>query len=281
MTKPQRVMINHGGNAQMSNGFIDIAVNLSSSKFKDKQDEIVARAQAADVSAMIALGCSLDGSEQALALAQRFPNVVYATAGIHPHDASSFSEQSIADLRQLAQQPEVVAIGECGLDYNRDFSPRPQQRLAFEAQLQLAVELGMPVVMHQRDAHDDFIEIVSRYRHLLKDMVLHCFTGTKAELIDCIALDLHIGITGWICDERRGLELKEIVALIPDHRLMIETDAPFLLPRNLKQKPKPKYNEPAYLPHIAAEIAQARQQPLTTLSTNCLATTQKFFKLNR
>jgi len=265
----------------MTTDFIDIAVNLSSSKFKEQQDEIVARAQAANVGAMIALGCSLDGSEQALTLAQRFPNVVYATAGIHPHDASSFTEQSIAALRHLAQQPEVVALGECGLDYNRDFSPRPIQRQAFEAQLQLAIELNMPVVMHQRDAHGDFIELISRYRSQLTDVVLHCFTGTKAELIDCIELDLHIGITGWICDERRGLELKEIVALIPDNRLMIETDAPFLLPRNLKPKPKSRTNEPAFLPHIAAEIAQARNQELNVLSRHCLATTQKFFKLNR
>lgn len=265
----------------MPTPLIDIAVNLSSSKFRDNHQQIVARARAANVTAMIALGCNLDSSEHALSLARLYPKSVYATAGIHPHDASSFDSQSLIALRQLARQREVVAIGECGLDYNRDFSPRPQQRAVFEAQLALALELNMPIVMHQRDAHDDFLEILTRYRSKLKNAVLHCFTGNRAELIDCIELDLHIGITGWICDERRGLELKEIVQLIPDNRLMLETDAPFLLPRNLKPRPKSRHNEPAYLPHIAADIARARQQSLPELLTNCLKTTTDFFELTR
>lgn len=263
----------------MTNYLIDIAVNLSSPQFKTKQDEIVARAKAANVTAMIALGCNLDSSERALSFARSHPNTVYATAGVHPHDASCFDLASLEQLKRLAQQPEVVAIGECGLDYNRDYSPRPQQRLAFEAQLKLACELDMPVVMHQRDAHADFIEILSDYRSQLKNVVLHCFTGTRDELLACIELDLHIGITGWICDERRGLELKEIVKLIPDNRLMLETDAPFLLPRNLTPKPKSRTNEPAFLPHIAAEVAKCRQQSLTTLSENSLKTTINFFEL--
>ena len=263
----------------MTAPLIDIAVNLSSSQFKNTQDDIVTQAQSAGVKAMIALGCNLSSSEQALNFAKKYPNVVYATAGIHPHDASSFDAESLAQLTQLAQHNQVVAIGECGLDYNRDFSPRDQQRAAFESQLQLAVELKMPVILHQRDAFDDFINIVARYRSQLGPVVLHCFTGSESELIRCIELDLHIGITGWICDERRGLALQQMVRLIPDNRLMLETDAPFLLPRNLKPKPKSRTNKPAYLPHIAAEVAKARQQSLSELLENCLTTTVSFFGL--
>ena len=265
----------------MISPLIDIAVNLASSQFKDNQSEIIARAHNANVKAMIALGCNLTSSEQALSFAKTFPGSVYATAGIHPHDASSFTASTVNSLKLLAGQPEVVAIGECGLDYNRDFSPRDQQRHAFEQQLQLAIELELPVITHQRDAHDDFIEILARYRNRLTNVVLHCFTGTESELLDCIELDLHIGITGWICDERRGLELQRIVKLIPDNRLMLETDAPFLLPRNMRPKPKSRTNEPAFLPHIAQDIANARQQDLASLLDYCYKNTVKFFNLDQ
>jgi len=262
-----------------SNELIDIAVNLSHGPLQDKVAELLADAAAVNVKKLIALGCSEQGSEIALAHAKQFPGQIFSTAGIHPHDAKTLNAQSIGHLSQLAQQPEVVAIGECGLDFNRDFSPRPQQIEAFEAQLELAAALAMPVVMHQRDAHQQFVDILAKHRTKLPNAVIHCFTGTKEQLAQYLDLDLHVGVTGWVCDERRGQDLREAVAYIPDNRLMLETDSPYLLPRNLVPKPKSRNNKPANLVHIAQAIADIRQQPLELLLNNCLNTTNKFFNL--
>lgn len=258
----------------------DIAVNFGASALALKTQEIVEQAIDNDVQKMIALGCDISGSEHALSVAQAFPGHVYATAGIHPHDAKSFDESSLASLITLAQQPEVVALGECGLDFNRDFSPRDQQLKAFESQLQLACDLKMPLVMHQRDAHDAFVALLKQYRADLNQVVVHCFTGTQQELEAYVDLDCHIGITGWICDERRGLHLLDSVKLIPDNRLMLETDSPYLMPRNIVPKPKSRNNRPANLFHIANTVAPARGQPIEVLRKNCFNTTMAFFNLS-
>lgn len=258
----------------------DIAVNFGASALALKTQEIVEQAVDSDVQKMIALGCDIAGSQHALSVAKTFPNHVYATAGIHPHDAKTFDQSSLSSLIALAQQPEVVALGECGLDFNRDFSPRDQQLQAFEAQLQLACDLKMPLVMHQRDAHDAFIKLLRQYRTNLSQVVVHCFTGTQQELAACIDLDCHIGITGWICDERRGLHLLDSVKLIPDNRLMIETDSPYLMPRNIVPKPKSRNNRPANLFHIANTVAAARNQSIESVRENCFNTTMAFFNLS-
>lgn len=257
----------------------DIAVNFGASALREKTSEIIDQAISADVSKMIALGCCIKSSHDALEVATSYPNHVFSTSGIHPHDAKTFNDTSITTLAQLASKPQVVALGECGLDFNRDFSPRDQQKVAFEAQLQLAVELQMPVVMHQRDAHDTFMTILSKYRDKLPQVVVHCFTGTHQELLDYIELDCHIGITGWICDERRGLHLLESVPSIPDNRLLLETDSPYLMPRNIKPKPKSRNNRPENLYHIAATVAQARNQPIALLRENCYNNSLTFFNL--
>lgn len=256
---------------------IDIAVNLSGGPLQDRVASLLEKAAQANVTKIIALGCSESGSDIAFGHAQSFPGKVFSTAGIHPHDAKTLNENTIAHLTQLAKQPEVVAIGECGLDFNRDFSPRPKQIEAFEAQLQLATTLGMPVVMHQRDAHQKFIEILSKYRSGLRCAVIHCFTGTRAELNQYLDLDLHVGVTGWICDERRGHSLREAAKHIPSDRLMLETDSPYLIPRDLKPKPKSRNNTPYNLKHIARVVAEVRQEPLEQLLNNCLNTTNNFF----
>lgn len=258
----------------------DIAVNFGASALVSKTDEIVEQAVNQHVSKMIALGCNISSSEHALTVAKKFPNNVYATAGIHPHDAKTYDEHSEAQLTALAQDPHVVALGECGLDFNRDFSPRPQQLAAFEAQLVLASDLQMPVVMHQRDAHDAFTTILTKHRANLSQVVVHCFTGTKEELAAYVDLDCHIGITGWICDERRGLHLLESVTIIPDNRLMLETDSPYLMPRDIRPKPKSRNNRPANLYHIAATVAQARNQSVSTLRSQCFENTMAFFSLD-
>lgn len=258
---------------------IDIGVNLTSSQFNADRPEVVARARAAGVTALILTGTNLEESRAVADYAAGQPGFCHATAGIHPHNAKTFDGQSLLELERLAAQPQVVAIGECGLDYNRDFSPRPQQDAAFAAQLELAAELQLPVFMHCRDAHPRFIEILASWRHRLPAAVLHCFTGSEQELRDCLALDLHIGITGWICDERRGRELQRLVRLIPAERLMIETDSPYLIPRDLSPKPASRRNEPAYLPHIARRIAECRGDEPDALIAAVTASSRAFFRI--
>jgi TatD DNase family protein len=238
-------------------GLIDIGVNLTGKQFKSDLDQVIDRAVQAGVEMMVVTGTSLYGSRSALELAKKRPGLLYATAGVHPHDAKSCDDDTVRVLRELAAHDAVVAIGECGLDYNRDFSPRPVQDRWFEAQVELAAELKMPLFLHERDAHVRFLEILKPRRDRLVGACVHCFTGTEAELRAYLDLDLHIGITGWIADERRGAHLYELVKMIPDDRLMIETDAPYLLPRNMSKKPKGGRNEPAFLAWVAKAVAEA------------------------
>jgi TatD DNase family protein len=166
----------------------------------------------------------------------------------------------VALLTELAHNDVVVAIGECGLDYFRNFSPRADQMAAFRSQLEIASATGLPVFLHQRDAHDDFVEILEPMLPDLSRAVAHCFTGEGESLREYLAMGLWIGITGWICDERRGAHLHDIVSVIPDDRLLIETDAPYLLPRTIQPKPKSRRNEPAFLTEILRVVAEARGQ---------------------
>lgn len=259
---------------------IDIGLNLSNPQFDADRDAVVQRARDAGVEALILTGTDLAESRAAADLAQRWPGYAFSTAGVHPHDARHWDAASGDALRQLASLPQVVAIGECGLDFNRDFSPRPEQEAAFSAQLELAAELQLPVFMHCRDAHARFVALLEPWLPRLPAAVLHCFTGNGDELAECLALGLHIGITGWVCDERRGEELRTLVPRIPAGRLMIETDAPYLLPRDLSPKPKSRRNEPAFLAHIAATIADLRGEPVEQLLRHTRTTSRAFFRLD-
>lgn len=257
--------------------FIDIGLNLTHRQFDHDRDAVLERAAEAQVSAMILTGTSATSSAAARDLARTRPGVLYSTAGVHPHDAKEVDDSTIDTLRDIAKDPAVVAIGECGLDHNRNYSPHADQARAFEAQLSLAAELGLPIFMHERDAADAFLSILRPWRDRLKAAVVHCFTGDAATLAAYLELDLHIGITGWICDERRGKHLRELVKTIPLNRLMIETDAPYLLPRDLKLKTR--RNEPHHLPHIARTVAECRGISLEQLAAGAAATSQAFFGL--
>lgn len=259
---------------------IDIGLNLAHESFAHDLPEVLRRAHLAGVSRMIITGTSVAGTQQAIALARTDPHRLFATAGLHPHHASDFTAGVREQLRELAADPAVVAIGECGLDYYRNFSPREAQLAAFRGLLELAVETGKPVFLHQRDAHADFMAILREFRGSIADGVAHCFTGTRAELDDCLALNLAIGITGWICDERRGLHLLPMMSAIPAQRLMIETDAPYLLPRTLRPKPASRRNEPAFLPEVAKTVAQARGETLEALAASSTAAATAFFRLS-
>ena len=161
---------------------------------------------------------------------------------------------------KLVQEPHVVAVGECGLDYFRNFSPREAQLDAFRRQLDIAKATKKPLFLHQRDAHGDFVDVLEPYLPDISRAVAHCFTGSGESLGEYLKMGLYIGITGWICDERRGKHLYDIVSIIPDNRLMVETDAPYLMPRTLRPKPKTRRNEPMHLPEVVRIIAEARGQ---------------------
>jgi TatD DNase family protein len=239
---------------------IDIGANLTHDSFDADREQILQRARDAGVNRMIITGSTVQGSRDALQLAGTHPGRLFATAGVHPHHAADFDDQAGIALTELAAEKPVVAIGECGLDYFRNFSPRDAQLAAFRAQLEIAAETALPVFLHQRDAHDDFVDVLQPMLTRLPRAVAHCFTGEHESLREYLGMGLWIGITGWICDERRGAHLQDIVAAIPDDRLLIETDAPYLLPRTLRPKPKSRRNEPAYLPEVLRVVAEARGQ---------------------
>ena len=258
---------------------IDIGANLAHDSFDSDRDEVIDRALAAGIDRLILTGSSEASNQAACELALERPGQLYSTAGVHPHHASDYSDSSHEAIRGLLAREPVVAVGECGLDYFRNFSPREAQRDAFERQLSLAVDSGLPVFLHQRDAHADFVEILRPVLPRLSRAVAHCFTGQRDELRELLDLGLYIGITGWICDERRGHHLQDIVGMIPDDRLMIETDAPYLLPRSLVPKPKSRRNEPVYLREVLRVVAEARGQSEEEVAAATTRTAEQFFGL--
>lgn len=257
--------------------WVDIGVNLGARQFQTDLADVVARASGAGVETLILTGTSLSESEQLQHLAMTYRQ--YVTVGVHPHHASSWTSDSAALLRQLAQLPRVCAVGECGLDFNRNFSTPTEQEQAFAGQLGVAAELSMPVFLHCRDAHERFLQLLKPFLPQLPGAVLHCFTGNRTELHACLDAGLSIGITGWICDERRGTEVLNLLPEIPLDRLLLETDAPWLLPRDLKPKPKSGRNEPAFLPHIASRVAQQLNVPLEQLAKQTSDNAKRLFRL--
>lgn len=263
----------------MSYSLVDIGANLAHKSFDDDRREVLQRAAEAGVAKIIVTGSSDDSNVQAAALAESNPAILCSTAGVHPHHASDYTDESDALIRKLVQKDVVVAIGECGLDYFRNFSPREAQLDAFRRQLEIAKEAGLPVFLHQRDAHDDFVEVLELTLPDISRAVAHCFTGEGESLHEYIAMGLYIGITGWICDERRGQHLHDIVSIIPDDRLLIETDAPYLLPRTIRPKPKTRRNEPAFLPEVLMTVAEARGQSADHIARITTENATRFFDL--
>lgn len=259
---------------------IDIGCNLTHDSFDRDREAVIDAAQQAGVVQMIITGASAEGSLDAVKLAKTWPQQLFATAGVHPHRASDYSADTDTLLRAVAARQDIVAVGETGLDYFRDFSPRDAQRSSFERQIQIAIDTGLPLFLHQRDAHDDFIALLGRYRDQLSEVVVHCFTGSRPELHEYLDLDCHIGITGWICDERRGTHMKKFMRDIPSDRLMIETDSPYLKPRNLRPRVKSHRNEPRWLPWILGTLAACRNEHPQALAAATTRNARAFFRLN-
>ncbi len=263
----------------MSHNLVDIGANLTHDGFSEDLHEVVQEAINAGVTRIVLTGSSEQGSIDALNLASQWPDRMYATAGVHPHNASDYSNKTEAILRDLLMDDRVVAVGECGLDYFRNFSPKAAQQDAFEKQLQLAIDSRLPLFLHQRDSHEDFTRILSPAMGDISRAVAHCFTGSADELDTYLEMGLYIGITGWICDERRGSHLQQIVDRIPPDRLMIETDAPYLLPRSLTPKPKSRRNEPKYLTEVLRVVAGALGQPVATVAKQTTENAERFFAI--
>ena len=256
---------------------VDIGINLAHDSFDADRDAMIERAARVGVHHLLITGSSIASTRVAIDVVRKNPERFRCTAGVHPHHASDLDDAAMTELRTLARAPEVVAVGECGLDYFRNLSPRQAQLDAFRRQLELAVDTRKPVFLHERDAHDDFLALLREFRPQLVGGVAHCFTAGPAEALAYLELDLYVGITGWICDERRGQSLREAVRHIPIDRLLIETDAPYLLPRDLKPSPKSRRNEPMYLPHILDAIAQARGESSAHLGAATIRNTAALF----
>ena len=257
---------------------VDIGANLTHDTFDEDRQDVLQRARDAGVTQVIVTGTSIDGSEKALQLAREHDGL-FATAGIHPHHADETSTEAMSRLEALSADERVKAIGETGLDFFRDYSPRKDQIASFEDHLALAIKTRLPLFLHERDAWPVFPEVLRSCRNELTDVVVHCFTGDQNALHAYLDLDCHIGITGWICDERRGAHLIPLIRDIPVNRLMIETDAPYLLPRSIRPKPKSRRNEPYYLTVVCKAVASARGETYDELARQTSANAVRFFDI--
>ena len=258
---------------------IDIGLNLSHESFKPDLAAVIQRALDSGVTQGILTGASQQGSIDAFEMSNAYPKLFYSTAGVHPHYSNEYTAEVHKTLEDLLEHDKVVAVGECGLDFNRNFSTPTEQEHAFRQQLEIAKDTQLPVFLHQRDAHDLFLEIMNDNINEISGGVAHCFTGNKDQMKDYLDLGLYIGITGWVCDERRGHDLQEAIKYIPADRMLIETDAPYLLPRDLKPKPKSRRNEPMHLRHILETISRLRGEDAEELATITVENTKNLFKI--
>ena len=270
---------------------IDIGANLAHESFSCDYPALLQRAWAAGVAHIVLTGSCRSSNRAVSMLAAEDRQRLSCTAGVHPHHAADWTDEDAALIRALAELPQLVSLGECGLDYHRDLSPRDVQRQVFVAQLELAIELKKPLFLHQRGAHEDFLAILGEHRSALVDACVHCFTDTLEAMQSYIALDCHIGITGWVCDARRGAPLRAVVPHIPGARLMIETDAPYLLPNNVPRGQRPssihsdkpgidgRRNEPCYLPWVAQALAELRGETQEAIAAQTSLNAQRFFRL--
>ncbi len=255
-------------------GWVDCGVNLLSNQFPDPA-RVLSNALP-QVNRFVLISSDVAESEQAARWGSENPGCI-ATVGVHPHQADQTSANFTSRLRELATQNAVRAIGECGLDYNRNFSAPKRQRDVFAAQVALAVELQLPLYLHERDALIDQLAILNEHQGQLPPLFVHCFTQGQEALAAYQELDAYIGITGWVCDERRGEALQNAVPHIKADRLLLETDAPYLMPRTLRPKPKTRMNEPQWLPHIAATVARLRNTNIDTLASETTANALRLF----
>ena len=261
----------------------DTHAHLNSPRFKSDRERVIERAAAAGVKAIINVGASLASSQAAVALAEAYPQI-YAAVGVHPHDAKTVTKEVLEELRALASRPKVVAIGEIGLDFFRDLSPRDKQRQAFQQQLALASEAGKPIIVHDRDAHSEIMAILRRWACPERSRraesspepagVLHCFSGDLAMAQEAIELGFYISIAGPVTF-KNARRLHELVRQLPLQKLLVETDCPYLTPHPHRGK----RNEPAYVKLVAQEVARAKGLSLEEVARITSDNAQALFAL--
>ena len=231
---------------------IDTHCHVQMRQFAADRERVIASAFSGGVGRLIVPGTDVETSKAALDLAEQYAGRIFAGVGVHPHDASTLTPQALIELRALAQQPSVVAIGEIGLDYYRDLSPRDSQRDALIAQLGLARELDLPVIVHNRESHDDMIALLRAYGAGVRG-VFHCFIGDRAMANDALNLGFYLSFAGPLTYPRNE-ELRDVAAWAPADRILVETDSPYLSPQPLRGK----RNEPQHVALVARTLAQAR-----------------------
>jgi len=265
----------------MNHCLVDTCVNLTDESFIGNEDKIIDNAKKNNVKKLVLIGNNLESSQSSLKLAQKYNFI--SSVGYHPHNAREWSKGSFQKLMKLSSFKEVKAIGECGLDNHRDHSSPETQIKVFMNHISLAKETQLPLYIHERDAFDQMYSILKNHLASCSRAVIHCFTGSENSLIDYLDLGLYIGQTGWICDDRRGKHLREFINLIPDDKLLIETDSPYLSPyitsedKNVNSRMRYN-NEPAYLVEIAKEIAKYRGQTYEHICNITFENYIKFFE---
>ena len=256
----------------------DSCFNINHESFKNDLGDILDAANNVGVEYFFCPASKEKEIEDLINLSESYQKNIFCSIGIHPHNASDLKPNTIENLKKYLGNQHVKAIGEIGLDYYRNFQSPEIQKKCFNAFLELASTNQYPVFLHHREAFSDFYPMVKNCIGEVPDSIVHCFTGTKSELKKFLDLGLYIGITGWICDPKRGVDLREIIKYIPLDRLLIETDAPYLVPKNMVNKPRNNRNEPLFLEHIANDISELLNIDKALLAEE---TTNNFKKLFR
>jgi len=256
----------------------DIACNFTNERFDKDLDEVINRAITNKITKFGLICSKLSDLDRLLEIYNQYSKDMFFTIGVHPHHANEISDKYLKNLKEAVINNNPHAIGETGLDFFRNLSTYDEQIYAFEEQIKIAIDTNKPLFLHQRDSHDDFIKILREYSSDINKAVVHCFTGTQEQLEDYLELDCYIGVTGWICDEKRNVELRKTIKNIPLEKLMIETDCPYLIPKNLPNKPKNNRNEPINLDHIVNEIAVLMEIDIDSLRKQTFKNTINYFK---
>lgn len=254
----------------------DSHCHLDDPSYAQDLEQVIARARAADVTAAVTVSVNLTSARRSVSIAAGHDGI-YASVGFHPHDAAACRETDLLEMAELARSPKVVAWGEMGLDYNRMHSPRADQEACFIRQIEMAEKTGLPMIFHERDTKGRFLELLARHMKPGQTGVVHCFSGTREELDACLALGLYIGVTGIVTIKTRGERLRELVRHIPDDRLLVETDAPYLIPA--PQRNKCRRNEPAFVRSVLLKLAEIRNLPPQALSGIVWENTCRLFRL--
>ncbi len=253
---------------------IDSHAHIDTSRFHTDREEVILAAFESGIACIIDPGCDLDSSRSALAIAKAHLGAIFAAVGTHPHDATTYNNEVEQHYRDMAQEPEVVAIGEFGLDYFRMLSPRDVQREVFCAHLQLARDCDLPCVIHVRDSHDDVIELLRAHGQGLRG-VFHCFSGDVAQAEECLAFeDFMLSFAGTLT--RQGNDLPEVARMAPLERILIETDSPYLVPQPVRSR----RNEPLFVKYVAEKLAEIRGMSFEEIAQATTTNAVRLFNLD-